>query len=78
MYVYGENDPWAATAVVPSKKTNAISMVNPKGNHRTRIKSFPDDMKDSIYTILESWTGEKIVREKSLGVGNPEEIFEIL
>ncbi|NOQ27013.1 MAG: peptidase [Bacteroidales bacterium] len=77
LYIYGENDPWAATAVNPSDNTIAVKMVNPDGNHRTRIKSFPDDMKDSIYDILENWSGVEIVKTNNRG-GNPGEIFEIL
>lgn len=61
LYIYGENDPWAATAVNPSDNTNAVKMINPGGNHRTRIESFPVDMKDSIYIVLENWTGVKVI-----------------
>ncbi len=78
LYIYGEYDPWAATAVNPSENTIAVKMVNPGGNHRTRIKSFPDNMKDSIYDILENWSGVEIVEKKSSGGGIPGEIFEIL
>lgn len=55
LYIYGEYDAWSATAVELTTKTNAVKMVNPKGCHRTRIKSFPQQMQDSIYTVLELW-----------------------
>lgn len=63
LYIYGEYDPWGSTGVNPSAQTNAVKMVNPKGNHRTRIKSFPPDMQDSIYRVLESWLHLKIRKE---------------
>ena len=55
LYIYGEYDPWGATAVEPSERTNSIKMVNPHGNHATRIKSFPVDMRKKIYATLENW-----------------------
>lgn len=77
LYLYGENDPWAATAVNPSDKTFSVKMTNPGGNHRTRIHSFPDDMKENIYTLLESWLDVSITREDRSG-GNPGIMLEIL
>lgn len=55
LYIYGQNDAWASTAVVPGNTTNAVKMVNPGGSHSTRISDFPAEMQDSIYTVLESW-----------------------
>jgi hypothetical protein len=66
LYIYGENDPWAATAVNPSNNTIAVKMVNPNGNHRTRISSFPDYMKDSIYHTLETWLKMKLPENSEL------------
>lgn len=64
LYIYGEDDPWSATSVVPSPKTNAVKMVNPDGSHRTRIKHFPAEMKDSIYEVLEKWTDLSIDKKQ--------------
>ena len=55
LYIYGQNDAWSSTAVDPGNKTNAVKMYNPSGSHSSRIKSFPDEMQDSIYTVLEKW-----------------------
>ncbi len=55
IYIYGEIDPWSASAVQQSGKTNALKMVKKGGDHRTRIKSFPDDKKEKIFTTLEEW-----------------------
>lgn len=55
LYIYGEYDPWSATAVVPSSATKSAIFFNPRGDHTTRIHSFPVEMQDSIYAILENW-----------------------
>ena len=79
LYLYGENDPWAATAINPSPNTISVKFVNPNGNHRTRIKSFPDDVKENIYTLLENWMNVKIKRKEIAGGGSkPGKILEVL
>ena len=62
LYIYGEIDPWSATAVVTSDKTNAVRFINPKGDHTTRIKSFPEETQEIIYNTLENWLGLEINR----------------
>lgn len=61
IYIYGEYDPWSASAVqlVPGQ-TNALKMVKAGGNHKTRIKSFGEIEKKLIYDKLEEWLGIKI------------------
>jgi hypothetical protein len=55
IYIYGEIDPWSASAVELSDKTNALKMVNKEGDHRTRIESFPDEEKERILDTLKKW-----------------------
>lgn len=78
LYIYGQNDAWSSTAVEPSATTNAVKMVNPGGCHGTRIKSFPEEMQDSIYSVLENWLDVEIVKEKKHGNISPDNLFEIL
>ena len=78
LYIYGQNDAWSSTAVEPSKTTNAVKMVNPGGCHETRIKSFPDNMKDSIYTVLENWLDIEINKDYKNRTISSENLFEIL
>ena len=78
LYISGEYDPWGATVVNPSSHTIAVKMVNPDGNHRTRIKSFPKDMKENIYKLLESWLDVEIQRKKCYGGTRKEGVLEIL
>lgn len=80
LYIYGQNDAWSSTAVNPGNKTNAVKMVNPSGCHSSRIYSFPKEMQDSIYTVLEKWLGvdlssKKHTRGGSFGTKN---LFPIL
>jgi hypothetical protein len=63
IFIYGEIDPWSASAVQLSGETNAIKMVNPGGDHRTRISSFPDSMRTQILDSLESWLDVSILDE---------------
>lgn len=60
LYIYGEYDAWSATSFSPDESTNAVKMVNPRGSHRTRIQSFPEPMRDSIYNVLEKWLDVEI------------------
>jgi hypothetical protein len=77
LYIYGQNDAYFATAVEPSKNTNAVRMVNPKGCHTTRIETFPDNMKKEIYKILKDWMSEEPQKANQGSGGSKEEIFEI-
>jgi hypothetical protein len=77
LYIVGEYDPWGATSVNPSDNTIAVKMVNPKGNHATRIKSFPEEMKQNIYNLLESWLDIEIEANKKKGLMR-KEVLEIL
>ncbi|MDY6801885.1 MAG: S28 family serine protease [Bacteroidota bacterium] len=77
LYIYGEYDPWGATGVTPSDNTIAVTMINPKGNHATRIKSFPIEMKQNIYNLLESWLDIEIEANKKKGLMR-KEVLEIL
>ncbi len=77
LYIIGEYDPWGATSVNPSENTIAVKMVNPEANHSTRIKSFPEDMQQSIYNLLESWLDIEIEANKKKGLMK-NEVLEIL
>jgi len=70
LYIYGQNDAWSSTAVEPGNKTNAVKMVNPNGCHASRISSFPVEMQDSIYTILEKWLDVDLSVKKHRGGGS--------
>ena len=58
LMIYGETDPWSASAVVPSKKSEALKFVNPGMSHRARINNMPIEIKSKIYMQLETWLSE--------------------
>lgn len=63
LYIYGETDAWSATAVDPGTKTNAVKMVCPAGSHTTRIKDFPEPLRDSIFITPERWLEMPVSRK---------------
>jgi len=68
LFIYGEYDTWSATAVNLKGNKKCKKFVNPKGSHRSRIKSFPPEIKKEILSTLEEWMDVKlnIKNEKSL------------
>ena len=58
IYIYGSLDPWAATAVELTGKTNALKIVQQGGDHRLRIIHL--DKKQLVYSTLEQWLGIKM------------------
>jgi len=58
LFIYGEYDAWSATAVELSntaQKRELYKFVKPKGDHKTRIKSFTTTNQKSIYDIIDKW-----------------------
>src|SRR5690554_462101 len=61
LFIYGEYDAWSATAVElvdNADKRQLYKFTKPKGDHRTRIKSFNPDKQQEIYSIIDGWLGE--------------------
>lgn len=55
LFIYGEFDPWSAVKVQNPNKENIKIFIEPKGSHRARINTFPDDMRGEIISILSNW-----------------------
>lgn len=55
IFIYGEVDPWSASAVRLSGQTNALKMVKEGGDHSTRIRDFGDEEKGQILDTLQEW-----------------------
>ena len=58
LFIYGENDVWSATAVELEENANnreLYKFVKPKGDHKTRIKSFEIEEQKEIYNIIDGW-----------------------
>ena len=60
IYIYGENDPWTASAVELTGVTNAIRMVKKGGNHGSKIRDLDPEQRKKVYQALENWTGAKV------------------
>ncbi len=60
LYLYGGQDAWSATAAAPGENTNAVRLFNPGKNHSTRIRNYPENLRDSIYNVLENWMGVEV------------------
>ena len=63
IFIYGEIDPWSASGVAGwldcSKKQNMRVYVQPRGSHKTRISTMPQEMKADIMSRLTKWLEEK-------------------
>jgi hypothetical protein len=57
IYIYGENDPWTASAVVLTGVTNSIRVINKGGNHGSRIRDLSPEQRELVYRTLREWTG---------------------
>ena len=61
VFIYGEIDPWSAAAPMwldTSKKKNMHMFVQPRGSHRARINTLPQEMKQEAISIIKSWLEE--------------------
>jgi hypothetical protein len=56
IWIYGETDPWSATRVPAFKgKVNEQIYIQPRGSHRTRIGTMPEEMRAKILRQIEAW-----------------------
>lgn len=58
LFIYGEYDAWSSTAVEltnTAKNRELYKFVKPKGDHRTRIRSFSTYKQQTIYDIIDGW-----------------------
>jgi hypothetical protein len=60
IYIYGENDPWTASAVELTGMTNSLRMIKKDGNHRTKIRDLSPEQQKVVVAALEEWLGTKI------------------
>ena len=61
LFIYGEYDAWSSTAVELQDDASArevYKFVQPKGDHRTRIRTFNEESQKRIYDIIDSWLKE--------------------
>jgi hypothetical protein len=57
IFIYGEYDPWTASAFEVPQKSNLLKIVKPGGSHSSRIRNLPPDQKKQVIDKLEKWLG---------------------
>ncbi len=57
LFIYGEWDPWSASAFEVPEKDNFLKIVKPRGSHATRINNLPENQKQEVKATLEQWLG---------------------
>lgn len=59
VYIYGSIDPWGASGIAGSSwlkgKKNLHVYMCPRGSHRTRILTFPDETRNEIINLINNW-----------------------
>ncbi len=65
LFIYGANDPWSASSVKLTGRTDALKMTLKNGNHFTFIHSFAEKERRKIYRTLERWLGFTIGKEEN-------------
>jgi hypothetical protein len=55
IFIYGEFDPWTASAFKVPQKSNFLKVVKPGGNHSSRIGNLPAEQKKQVIDKLEEW-----------------------
>ncbi len=55
IFIYGEYDPWSATALEPGGQTNTFKVVKKGGSHRTRIANLPEQQQKQVLDSLNTW-----------------------
>ncbi|MEZ5104673.1 MAG: S28 family serine protease [Draconibacterium sp.] len=64
LFIYGEYDPWSASAFNVPDKPNFLKIVKPGGSHSTRIKNLPAEQQVQIKEKMESWLGIPFLIDK--------------
>lgn len=55
IFIYGEYDPWSASAADPGNNKKCLKIVKEGGAHGTRIGTLPDEQKALVMTKLQEW-----------------------
>lgn len=55
LLIYGENDPWTASAARTYGNRKILKVVQEGGSHRTRIASLPESQRKLVKETLDNW-----------------------
>lgn len=62
IFIYGEYDPWSATAADPGSNKRIIRIIKEGGSHSTRIMNLPEEQREQVLASLEKWMKTEITR----------------
>lgn len=62
IFLYGEYDPWSASAADLTGNEDCLKVVKEGGSHSTRIRNLPDEQKEAVLTRLEEWLEQPALR----------------
>lgn len=60
IFIYGEADPWGATAAKIDEDNRSLKMVLKGGTHGTTIGSLEKDQQEKVYAKMKEWLGVDI------------------
>jgi hypothetical protein len=55
LLIYGENDPWSASAASTRGNRKIMKVVQPNGSHRSRIGTMPEEQNKQVVNTLKAW-----------------------
>lgn len=55
LLIYGEFDPWSASAASGGKNPGVVKIVLPGGSHRSRISNLPEPLKKQAIDTIKEW-----------------------
>ncbi|NMO13847.1 hypothetical protein HPC49_39085 [Pyxidicoccus fallax] len=68
LFVYGENDPWSASAFSVRERNDAFRFYVPGGNHRANIGQLPEPERTFAVERLRAWMGVSSPEAPALAV----------
>ena len=60
IYIYGEADPWGATAAEIKPGSGSLKMVQAGGTHAAKIATLSPEQRKQVIETLEKWLDMKI------------------
>jgi hypothetical protein len=63
VFIYGESDPWGATAAKIKPGKGSLKVVKPNGTHGTTIRTLYNSQQKEVIDVLNSWLGSDLTIE---------------
>jgi hypothetical protein len=69
--IYGGVDPWTGGAIDPGGNPGIVKVVQPGGDHQTRILGLDAGPRSQVVSALESWLGIRVSTVRAQGIAVP-------